>query len=243
MLAILAIVFPIWHGLLTPGSNTDKHVYMQTVHMEATILEDSDRVEIITLYTLQWPSAIQTLDVRGMTAFGTHLESIHVQFDSLKTALPFEQGMLDFHGSIDRTYAQHDTSECLLKLIYTFSNARKLQEDRFDVTLPVIWFEQGTFDPHKQLLHADVTLPSQYYLEESYPVTQQACAQGNAAPSHCFGLQVIPTFIRLQGKIGEQNFFTPMKVLDGAILMYLIGIGTLILIVIARKNTVVKQAL
>ena len=214
---------------------------VQAVFLKASVNEKNTHASVSIRYQLSNDSQTPPIEYKGLAAFNTTFEDVSVTFQSnQRQALP-SQEELKLNGHFEIPTIQRHDSDITFVMSYDLGNALRESDEIFDIVIPVIWLEPTTSLSQEGLFQAAITIPSNYFLEESFPYTSKQCGAENKFTQYCMSLQALPSFIRLRGHIGHKATFTPQTALNVVILSTLFGMCILMTMLLLNRNQMVQE--
>ena len=215
--------------------------YITWANLEARVHEGNHTVEVKIEYQLNKRPGTRSLSYEGIETFETRFEQVVATFDSQSISLEPSKESIKISGKIELPEEHVRDSTITFVIKYNIAHANLVDQQKFNVNIPILWIEQARGRSDKHLFQAHLALPEQYYLKESFPSITGECINPSKKNDACLSLQVLPTFLRIRGLVGHNPILTPLQALDLSIVSLLVGTCAAVLLLLVKKNRVHKH--
>ena len=242
MLGTLFILLTLGYpGDVVLHSPPAEESYITSVKLEAVVLEDNQTVEVTINYHVKKSPGTRTLSFEGLETFDAQFGNVDATIGGKLIPLEPRKESIKITGDIELPEESIPDSSITVVLTYSITNANLRDHRNFNINIPVLWIEQARSRSDQHLFKAHLSLPEQYYVNESFPTITAGCTTIEETNYACISLQVIPTFLRFRGVIGYNPLLTPLQALDLSIVSLLVGTCAALLLLLVRRQQLHKQ--
>ncbi len=156
------------------------------------------------------------VDLKALSFENSSISNLKCFLNEIEIAIEFQKTKKIFSGRLKLEEGEDQVLQFIYQLPLVSLDTK--------LVLPLIYPELPTVDPEQELFHGWLRIYRPLEVFEAFPTAGWQVKPESVFADHDLLLQAIPSIITLQLGEGDKPFFSVMRLVDGFVILLLIGL-------------------
>mgnify|MGYP006424071739 CR=1 FL=1 len=176
--------------------------------LSAKVAPESDYRVSVT-YEVKGTRSVDSLPLQALQVFGASIKQVKASVNGASTSrqlLSDRPPLLTGSVDVPPVYRRRDTLSLQLEYRVTH-NITSTSDDRFEVTIPLLYINHAPTATADSTFFARIELPANFVVTDRFPVLIADVLTADRIKHYEFALQVLPAYVRLKGTTGDESIW------------------------------------